>query len=151
MICRCANHYYHFIALEPQTNRDALRGDGANRSKLAPALMHLENMSLQSLTRSTKGVGVTDLRDALEGRSSLSNPALVNRAPSVSTLDRTSVTHNDAASSFLARPHSRPDKPQLTGSPGEVRDVLNKLRLGKSEGGSNLKTSFPVFNKSPTQ
>ena len=58
------------LAMEQPSSYDALRGDGASpRLKLAPALMHIENMSLQSLARSTRGVGVTDLRDALEGRS----------------------------------------------------------------------------------
>ncbi|KAJ3859390.1 hypothetical protein EV359DRAFT_86464 [Lentinula novae-zelandiae] len=31
--------------------------------------MHIENISLQSLARSNRGVSVTDLREALEGRS----------------------------------------------------------------------------------
>ena len=51
--------------------------------------MHIDNVSLQSLARSTRGVGVTDLREAREGRSSMSNPALA-KAPSFSTLDHTS-------------------------------------------------------------
>lgn len=138
--------------MEPQPNYDALRGDGISpRMKLAPALMHIENMSLQSLTRSTRGVGVTDLRDALEGRSSMSNPALVNKAPSISTLDHTG---SGEAQPYhrLAPTRSRPEKPKLNGNPSEVRDMLNKLRIGKPSGTSNLlKASFPVIQRPETQ
>ncbi|KAI0068810.1 hypothetical protein BV25DRAFT_1844547 [Artomyces pyxidatus] len=139
-------------SVEPQSNYDALRGDGISpRLKLAPALMHIENMSLQSLTRSTRGVGVTDLRDALEGRSSMSNPALVNKAPSLSTLDHSS-SPGDAPFHRLTQTRSRPEKPKLTGSPSEVRDMLNKLRIGRP-GGTNslLKASFPTMQRQETR
>src|SRR5260221_13007331 len=85
--------------MEPQSSYDPLRRDGISpHLRLAPALMHIENLSLQSLTRSTRGVGVTDLRDALEGRSSMSNPALVNNAPSISSLDQLSIREDIAMS-----------------------------------------------------
>lgn len=153
------------LATEQQSSFDALRGEGgATRLKLAPALMHIENMSLQSLTRSTRGVGVTDLRDALEGRSSMSNPALVNRAPSISTLDHTSMAHthhtqgsmplsNDGGMFHKLTPtKSRGTengiKPKLTtGSPSEVKDVLNRLKIGKQAGSSMLKSSFPALQR----
>ncbi|KAA1466315.1 hypothetical protein DENSPDRAFT_831122 [Dentipellis sp. KUC8613] len=140
-------------ATEPQSYYDALRGDGPSpRLKLAPALMHVENMSLQSLTRSTRGVGVTDLRDALEGRSSMSNPALVNKAPSISTLDHVSTSYGDSSSNRLAPSRSRPEKPKITSTPSEVRDVLNRLRIGKQNGAGNLlKASFPVLQKPETR
>ncbi|THH15379.1 hypothetical protein EW146_g5089 [Bondarzewia mesenterica] len=137
-------------SVEPQPQYDALRGEGASpRLKIAPALMHIENMSLQSLNRSARGVGVTDLRDALEGRSSMSNPALVNnKPPSISTLEHASVANGDIQLHRLAPTRSRPEKPIRTGSPGEVRDVLNKLRIGKQAGGSNLlKSSFPALQR----
>ena len=52
--------------MEAPSVRDALRGDNASTAaRLAPGLMHIENMSLQSLARSNRGVGVNDLRDAL--------------------------------------------------------------------------------------
>ncbi|TFY83940.1 hypothetical protein EWM64_g59 [Hericium alpestre] len=140
-------------SVEPQPAHDPLRGDGASqRLKLAPALMHIENMSLQSLTRPTRAVGVTDLRDALEGRSSMSNPALVNAAPSISTLEHISTVHGDATSNRLVPVRSRPEKPKISGNPSEVRDVLNKLRIGKQSGNNNLlKASFPALQRRESQ
>lgn len=136
-------------AVERTSNHEAHRGDGISPLlKISPALMHIENMSLQSLARSTRGVGVTDLREALEGRSSMSNPALV-RPPSISTLDHTSIHGGDLLSSHRTtptRPKSR--KQQISTHPGEVRDVLNKLGIGKQQGGSLLKASFPALQKS---
>ncbi|KAI0053018.1 hypothetical protein FA95DRAFT_1055084 [Auriscalpium vulgare] len=136
-------------SVEPQASYDALRGDGISpRMKLAPALMHIENMSLQSLARSTRGVGVTDLRDALEGRSSMSNPALVNKAPSISTLEHTGASEVQPFHR-LAPTRSRPDTRKLNGNPSEVRDMLNKLRIGKPNGSGNLlKASFPSIQRS---
>ncbi|KAI0320684.1 hypothetical protein OF83DRAFT_1238625 [Amylostereum chailletii] len=136
-------------SMEPQSTFDPLRGDGASaRLKVAPALMHIENMSLQSLTRSTRGVGVSDLREALQGRSSMSNPALVNKAPSISTLDHAPPGHGDPVSSRLVPARSRVEKLRLNGNPTEVRDVLNKLRIGKQVGGSTmLKASFPALQR----
>ncbi|KAH9049151.1 hypothetical protein EDB84DRAFT_1657862 [Lactarius hengduanensis] len=130
---------------EPQSNYDPLRRDGISpHLRLAPALMHIENLSLQSLARSTRGVGVTDLRDALEGRSSMSNPALVNKAPSLSTLDHTS-THADGP----AKPvRTRPQKSKAVGGPSEVREMLSKLHIGKPGNGSNLlRASFPGLQR----
>jgi protein EFR3 len=122
--------------MEPQSSYDPLRRDGISpHLRLAPALMHIENLSLQSLARSTRGVGVTDLRDALEGRSSLSNPALGNNAPSVSTLD---MSIREDAMHKLRRSGSRPEKSKAAKGPSEVRDMLNKLQIGKSSNGSNL-------------
>jgi protein EFR3 len=133
--------------MEPQSSYDPLRRDGVSpHLRLAPALMHIENLSLQSLARSTRGVGVTDLRDALDGRSSMSNPALVNKAPSVSTLDQAS-THVDT-SNKLRPVRSKPEKLKVAGGASEVRDMLSKLHIGKSNNGSNLlRASFPGLQK----
>jgi hypothetical protein len=111
-------------------------------------MMHIDNVSLQSLARSTQGVGVTDLREALEGRSSMSNPALV-KAPSVSTLDHTSsVGTGDLFSNGLTPSRSRTKKRRPgTSGPDEVRDVLSKLGIGKQNGNSLLKASFPALQK----
>lgn len=135
-------------SMEPQSSYDPLRRDGISpQMRLAPALMHIENLSLQSLARSTRGVGVTDLRDALEGRSSMSNPALVNKAPSLSTLDHTS-THADGSVNKLKPVVSRSQKPKAVGGPSEVREMLSKLHIGKSSNGSNLlRASFPSLQK----
>ncbi|KAJ7094623.1 hypothetical protein B0H15DRAFT_969617, partial [Mycena belliarum] len=127
------------------TFETTIRGDGISPLlKISPALMHIENISLQSLARSTRGVGVTDLREALEGRSSMSNPALV-KAPSLSTLDHASSIGVD---SRFVRPRSRTRsqrRPPPSGS-GEVRDVLNRLGIGK-QNGSLLKASFPAVRQ----
>ncbi|OBZ70257.1 Protein EFR3 [Grifola frondosa] len=130
-------------SLETQTNFDSLRGDGLSPLiKVAPALMHVENLSLQSLARSTRGVGVTDLREALEGRSSMSNPNLANKAPSISTLDHMSAIVPGEPFPKLTPTRSRPQRGKPR--PGEVRDVLNKLGIGKQNGSSMLRSSFPL-------
>ncbi|KAJ7228514.1 hypothetical protein GGX14DRAFT_413541 [Mycena pura] len=121
-----------------------IRGDGVSPLlKISPALMHIDNVSLQSLARSTRGIGVTDLREALEGRSSMSNPALV-KPPSLSTLDHASSIAVDR----LVRPRSRQrsNRRGPPSGPGEVRDVLNRLGIGKTNG-SMLKSSFPPVPK----
>jgi protein EFR3 len=136
--------------MEPQSSYDPLRRDGISpHLRLAPALMHIENLSLQSLTRSTRGVGVTDLRDALEGRSSMSNPALVNNAPSISTLDQVSIREDIAMSKLRpAGAEPRPENFKAAGGTSEVRDMLNKLQIGKSNNGSNLlRAPFPGLQK----
>jgi len=48
--------------------------------------MQMNNMPLQSLARLTCGFGVTDLREALEGRSNTSDSAIA-WPPSISTLE----------------------------------------------------------------
>lgn len=124
-----------------EQNMHAIRADGsAPLLKISPALMHIENLSLASLNRPTRGVGINDLREALEGRSSIS---LAQRAPSISTLDHgSSIGTYDPLALTLTR--SRTKKSPLKGKgAGEVRDVLNKLGIGKQNGGSLLKTPFP--------
>jgi hypothetical protein len=136
------------LAMEPQSNYDPLRRDGISpHLRLAPSLMHIENLSLQSLSRPSRGVGVTDLREALEGRGSMSNPALANRAPSLSTLDHT-PTHVDPSITKLRPVRSRPENPRSAGGSAEVRDMLSKLHIGKSGNGSSLlRASFPGLQK----
>jgi hypothetical protein len=141
-------------AMEPQSSFDPLRRDGISpHLRLAPALMHIENLSLQSLARSTRGVGVTDLRDALEGRSSMSNSALANHAPSVSTLDQVSIREDTAMNKLRpAGAGSRPEKLKAAGGPSEVRDMLNKLHIGKSSNGNNLlRAPFPGLQRQETR
>lgn len=79
----------------------------------------------------------------------MSNPALA-RPPSVSTLDH-------AASSVMGgethlrltqtRSRSRTKKRSPVGGNGEVRDVLNRLGIGK-QNSNLLKATFPAFQKS---
>jgi protein EFR3 len=136
-------------AVERSSNLEILRGDGVSPLfKISPALMHIENLSLQSLTRSARSVGVTDLRDALEGRSSVSNPALAG-PPSVSTTDyQSSLMGSDMHVSKPTPTRSRSKKRVMAPRPGEVRDVLNRLGIGKQTGSSLLKNSFPALQKS---
>ncbi|KAF8272538.1 hypothetical protein EI94DRAFT_1796139 [Lactarius quietus] len=136
-------------SMEPQSNYDPLRRDGISpHLRLAPALMHIENLSLQSLARSTRGVGVTDLREALEGRSSMSNPALVNKASSLSTLEHTSV-QADGSTSKSKPTRSRSQKSKAVGGPSDVREMLSKLHIRKSSNGNSnlLRASFPGLQK----
>lgn len=132
--------------MESNVGYDALRRDGLTPLiKVAPSLMHIENMSLQSLTRSPRPVGVTDLREALEGRSSASNPNLDNKPASISTLDHTSA--HTAGDYKLTPTKSRPQRAKVA-DPGEVRNVLNKLGIGKQNGSPHLKSSFLGLQKS---
>jgi len=120
---------------------NSLRGDGVSPLlKISPALMH-DNMSLHSLARSARAVGVTDLREALEGRSSMSNPALA--APSFSTVDHASSVNGDRSKNHFM-PRTKRLAPSGT---REVRDVLNRLGIGK-QNTNLLKASFPALQKS---
>ncbi|PCH41155.1 hypothetical protein WOLCODRAFT_70616 [Wolfiporia cocos MD-104 SS10] len=135
-------------SVEANANYDSLHRDGlAPLIKVAPALMHIDNISLQSLTRSTRGVGVTELRDALEGRSSISNPNLATKAPSISTLDHPASVGHAEGFYKLTPTKSRPQQHSKLAGPGEVRDVLNKLGIGKQNGATHLKSSFPTLQK----
>ena len=142
--------------METKTRFDSLSGDGLSPLiKVAPALMHAENLSMQSLARSGRGVGVTDLREALEGRSSMSNPNLVaGRVPSISTLDHTSSVFPEGFGK-LTPTRSRPQQ-RVKPRPGEVKDVLNKLGIGKqnagkANGGAILKSSFQAIQKTQSR
>ncbi|KAG1840083.1 hypothetical protein DFJ58DRAFT_858586 [Suillus subalutaceus] len=143
LLRRCSAKWSVDMALrdaDRPSNHRMMEG-GSPLLKLSPALMAIENLSLQSLTRSVRGVGVTDLRDALEGRAGASNPALVRR-PSVSTLECSPSVDLRSSPLGLTRSRSRPKKRAVTSSAGEVRDVLNRLGIGKQNGSSLLKASF---------
>lgn len=134
-------------------NVDNSSDDVSPLLKITPALMYIENLSLQSLARSSRGVGVNDLREALEGRGSMSNPALAKAPSIISTLDRaSSIVGSDVIGprSSPAASRSRSKRSNHMGTGGEVRDVLNKLGIGKQQQqGSNnlLKASFPAVQK----
>ncbi|KAI0650320.1 hypothetical protein C8Q79DRAFT_902424 [Trametes meyenii] len=139
-------------SIETKSRLDSLSGDGLSPLiKVAPALMHADNVSMQSLARSGRGVGVTDLREALEGRSSMSNPNLAGRVPSISTLDHTSSVFPGDQFARLTPQRSRPQRAKPR--PGEVREVLNKLGIGRQNGGGGggFKSSFPVMQKTQSR
>ncbi|EKM80168.1 hypothetical protein AGABI1DRAFT_120198 [Agaricus bisporus var. burnettii JB137-S8] len=132
----------------PGFESNTVGGDGISPLlRISPALMHMNNMSLQSLARSTRGLGVTDLREALEGRSSMSNPALA-RPPSISTLDHMSslASGDDGLRLTRSRSRNRPKKHVHPAGSGDVRDVLSKLGIGK-QNGNLLKASFSALQK----
>lgn len=139
------------VAVENSLNGDSPRPEHANPLlKISPALMHISNLSLQSLARSNRGgVGVSDLREVLEGRSGMSNIALSQgRAPSIASLG---ATHSGASGESAACPSvwsaSRPRQRLLSGeSRRDVKDVLDKLGIG-----SNKSTSPPRLSTSPKQ
>jgi protein EFR3 len=146
-------------AVEQVASQDILRGD-ASFLKLSPALMHIENLSLASIAHSGPAVGVSDLRDALSGRRAISNPALVSGGASISTYDRaSSVAHGRGSNlhplSALKGNASSVQHPAVSrikarkGQPNEVRDVLNKLGIGKQSSSPLLRAPFPA-QKSPS-
>ena len=106
-----------------------MRGDNISPLlKISPALMQIENLSMQSL--STRALGVSDLREALQGKNSMSNPALA-RPPSVSTYDcRSSMT--GGVSPMRPRSRARSVKKGKTEN-GDVKDVLGKIGIGKQD------------------
>ena len=151
--------------METKQRLDSLSGDALSPlTKFIPSIMHAENLSMQSLARSGRGgVGVTDLREALEGRSSMSNPNLTAaaasaRVPSISTLDHGSASggpsHADTQYGFskLTPVRSR-GQSRMKPRPGEVKDVLNKLGIGRQNGNGNaiLKSSFPAIQRTTSR
>lgn len=142
--------------METKRRYESFSGDNLSPLvKVAPTLMHAENLSMQSLARSARAVGVTDLREALEGRSSMSNPNLAGRVPSISTLDHTSGVFPDGTTGLprLTPTRSRPQQ-RVKPRPGEVKDVLNKLGIGKPpnlNGSAILKSSFSGLQKTQSR
>ncbi|KDQ20494.1 hypothetical protein BOTBODRAFT_309207 [Botryobasidium botryosum FD-172 SS1] len=106
--------------------------------KFSPALMNIDNMSLQSLIRTNKGVGIGDLREALEGRPSSSTSALVGAA-SIFTAESSIHPHQSGPN---RSPGGASQKKRLHGRPGEVRDVLNQLGVGKLNSSGLLRAPF---------
>lgn len=142
-------------ALEVQASPDAFRNHSLLR--VTPTLMNIDNLSLQSLGKFNRGVGVTDLRDALEGRSSMSNPALVAPRPSsINTFDRPTSVNQGSIHNALSLKSGGPrravsatvkSRKRVPGAPREVKDALDRLGIGSPKlNGSALKTSF----KSPS-
>ena len=94
---------------------------------------------------------MTELRDALEGRSSMSNPALVAPRPSsVNTFERlalenrVSLQHSLSVRSAGGRravSATTRQKKKVSGSPRDVKDALDRLGIGSPKmNGSSLKT-----------
>ncbi|KAF8591435.1 hypothetical protein K439DRAFT_1380352 [Ramaria rubella] len=135
-------------SVERHSTHDVLRGDGVSPFlKISPALMHIENLSLQSLARTQHGVGVHDLREALEGRGSTSNLALNSTRPSSIRTMEQHMTPSLYIKDQVGLTRSSTQTRTLKGSPGDVRDVLNRLGVGKQNGSSLLKASFPALHR----
>lgn len=107
--------------------------------KFSPALMHIENLSLQSLAKTQHGVGTTDLREALEGRGSSTNLATSTRPSSIRTFDQSALGPRERLG--LAR--SNTHRGGSTGSTN-VQDMLDKLGIGKDKADRMLKASFHI-------
>lgn len=140
-------------SVEHSSTQEILRGE-TPFLKLSPAFMHKDNMSLASLARSTHGgVGVGDLKEAL-GRGSVSNPALATASLS-STVERASsiARHFDKRNHPEPLAISRIKSKGRRAQPSEVRDVLNKLGIGKqsSSGTKLLRTPFPPAQQEAPQ
>jgi len=145
-------------SIEVHPSPDAFRA--ASLLKVTPTLMNIDNLSLQSLGRFNRGVGVTDLRDALEGRNSMSNPALVNQKPaSISTLDHASsfVNGDMVSNGHSAHPprstNVKRKKKLAVAQPGDVRNALDALGIrggNKINGTRNPSPSSPMARDAGT-
>ncbi|KAF8681098.1 cellular morphogenesis-related protein [Rhizoctonia solani] len=131
-----------------ESTQEIIRADATSPwIKISPALMHIDNHSLASVSRTSRDVGVSELRQAL-GQGA-SNSAFGTSVRSVTSGDR-------APSARLAPPHSHgtiSSRTKPLSAPNEVRDVLDRLGVGspKAAGGaSSLRASFPTINKEPT-
>ncbi|KAG8692823.1 plasma membrane localization protein [Ceratobasidium sp. 395] len=134
-----------------ESTQEILRPEGGSPwIKISPAIMHIDNHSLQSVSRTSREVGVGDLREAL-GRGGMSNAALgATSIRSLTSGDRSaSVRVTGSHAHGLMTPGAKP----LNG-PKDVKDVLDRLGVGSprvvSGGGSLLKASFPTLQKEPT-
>ncbi|KZT53297.1 hypothetical protein CALCODRAFT_440295 [Calocera cornea HHB12733] len=129
-------------SVETQHHPDVLRGEGASAlRKISPALMHIDNISLQSVARSGKGGGVDTLREALEGRG-------LGPSASVTTFDRVSSQGHNSLSVPGSRPVSAGRERMLKTSPSEVRDALDKLGIGKqTQANGKLRSPFPILER----
>lgn len=141
----------HILAVEQSTNTDSRPESIRPILKIAPGLMHISNLSLQSLTRSSRGVGVNELRDALEGRGGMSSVALgQGKAPSVAsvgapTYRTVSGESQGVASISNVSRFSKTRTRALNGeNPKEVRDVLDKLGIGSKNVSTLVKPSVPA-------
>lgn len=142
-------------AIESVSDHDQYsRSEGtAHLLKISPGLMSNDNKSLASIARTARGVGVEDLREALEGRGSMSNLHLPSGAYSISNDGdhRTSIngTARDVPLARLAAAsaHHRNKKAPLN-RPGDVADVLNKLGIGQQKPDKMLHTPFAAITKS---
>jgi len=142
-------------SLEVQASPDAFRNNSLLR--VTPTLMNIDNLSLQSLGKFNRGVGVTELRDALQGRSSMSNPALVAPRPaSVNTFERSTSENRGSLHNSLsvrsvgtrrAVSGASRQRRKVPGAPRDVKDALDRLGVGSPKmNGSTLK----AFSKSPS-
>lgn len=93
---------------------------------------------------------MSDLRDALEGRSGMSNLALSqHNAPSVSSFGQATLSAGSGESAVNLPGMARANRRVLNGqSTKEVRDVLDKLGIGARNGASLFKASLSARQRS---
>lgn len=127
--------------------------------RISPALMRIDNQSLASLSRPGRGVGVGELREALEGRGNRSSPGLGTYTPSISSIGHTSAPGREVTSPTHGgnlHPHGNGGNTQAKkslkgGTPADVKDVLNKLGIGKgATTGGGLRAPLPADSKPKT-
>lgn len=91
-----------------------------------------------------------DLRDALDGRGSMSNTNLASSAQSFSTnADHKSNRRLDPGLGKVALVAAAKQRKVTKSSPEEVADVLNKLGIGKQTSSKMLHTPLQVPQKQP--
>lgn len=111
--------------------------------------MNIDNQSLASLARTARGVGVEELREALEGRGSMSNTNLAPTVHSMSTdADHKSHrTRREVDLSKVALTAASKQRKTAKSSPADVADVLNRLGIGKQNSSKMLHAPLQTASK----
>ena len=106
--------------------------------------MQGDNLSLQSLTRSMRGIGISELREALESRTGFHNQSAETRPPSISV--RSAVSGDRLA---VGADIKRSRSPLLKTPEGkaDVHNILNKLGIGSQSGDSSGRDMLTVGGK----
>ncbi|GJJ07493.1 hypothetical protein Clacol_001695 [Clathrus columnatus] len=134
-------------SVEQPSTHDSLRTGGVSPfTKFSPTLMHIENLSLQSLAKAQNGVGANDLREALEGRGSSTNLVIGTRPSSIRTFDQSTLNPRERLG--LAR--SSTHRSGSTSS-SNVQNMLDELGIGKNKADRMLKASFHIPNRNKTK
>lgn len=104
--------------------------------KISPALMQVDNLSLQSLTRSVRGIGISELREALDSRSGFHTYSPETRPPSISVRSAVSGERLVVNADNTRSRSPLPKPPIFNGGNADVHDILNQLGIGTQSGAS---------------